>query len=167
MKKNEEYLKISRKPISTSETSDKLTNKVSKIHFSDGSPLDNQTKKLMESRFGYDFSDVRIHTNKKAVKSAQSMSALAYTIGKDIVFGEGQFIPATDYGRRLLAHELAHVIQQDKSSIEQVQLQPDNTSSIDTGISRSEMDPHHLDISPETATDCLHSHCASACRIVK
>jgi hypothetical protein len=66
----------------------------------------------MEYRFGYDFSDVRIYTGERATRSADSVNALAYTIGNDIVFGENQFQPSTSQGRRLLAHELAHVVQQ-------------------------------------------------------
>jgi hypothetical protein len=60
----------------------------------------------------YDFSQVRIHTDAKAAESARSVQALAYTVGRDIVFGEGQYAPSTAEGKRVLAHELAHVIQQ-------------------------------------------------------
>ena len=67
----------------------------------------------MKSRFGgYDFSNVRIHADRKAATSAQSVNALAYTVGNDIVFSEGHYAPNTLQGRRLLAHELTHVIQQ-------------------------------------------------------
>jgi Domain of unknown function (DUF4157) len=66
----------------------------------------------MESRFSYDFSNVRIHTDEAAAKSAYSVNALAYTLGNDIVFGEGQYQPNALVGRRLLAHELTHVVQQ-------------------------------------------------------
>lgn len=63
-------------------------------------------------RIGYDFSRVRIHTGEKASASARAVNALAYTVGNDIVFDTGRFAPATTEGRRLLAHELAHVVQQ-------------------------------------------------------
>jgi hypothetical protein len=66
----------------------------------------------MEARFGYDFSHVRVHTDAKAEESVRAVSALAYTVGRDIVFGTGQYAPATNTGRHLLAHELTHVIQQ-------------------------------------------------------
>jgi hypothetical protein len=66
----------------------------------------------MESRFGRDFSEVRLHGDLPAAKSAESIDALAYTAGSHIVFGEGQLAPATATGRRLLAHELTHVVQQ-------------------------------------------------------
>jgi hypothetical protein len=79
------------------------------------SPLDSATRAFMEPRFGNDFSAVRIHTDAKAAESAQSVQALAYTVGSNIVFGKGQYSPHTDSGRRLLAHELTHVIQQSSS----------------------------------------------------
>jgi hypothetical protein len=66
----------------------------------------------MGPRFGYDFSRVRIHSDARAAASAQSLNALAYTIGTDVVFAASQFSPATTQGRKLLAHELTHVVQQ-------------------------------------------------------
>ena len=66
----------------------------------------------MESRFGYDFSQVRIHTDGKANKSADAINALAFTAGQHIVFGAANFAPDTHQGRHLLAHELTHVVQQ-------------------------------------------------------
>jgi hypothetical protein len=66
----------------------------------------------MEPRFGHDFSRVRVHTDARAAHSAMAVSALAYTSGRDIVFAKGQYAPGTEAGKRLLAHELAHVVQQ-------------------------------------------------------
>jgi len=66
----------------------------------------------MEPCFGYDFSRVRVHTDAKAAESAQTVNALAYTVGRDLVFGAGQYAVGTMAGKRLLAHELAHAIQQ-------------------------------------------------------
>jgi len=66
----------------------------------------------MEPRFGHDFSHVRVHTDAKAAESAHAVNALAYTVGRDAVFGAGQFAPGTTNGKRLLAHELTHVMQQ-------------------------------------------------------
>jgi len=77
-----------------------------------GSPLDGQTRALMESRLGHDFSDVRVHTDTKAHESAQSINAQAYTVGSDVVFQSGRYEPSTDAGRHVLAHELTHVVQQ-------------------------------------------------------
>jgi hypothetical protein len=66
----------------------------------------------MESRFGHDFGNVRVHTDARAAESAHQVHALAYTVGSDIVFGANQYAPNTDGGQRLLAHELTHTIQQ-------------------------------------------------------
>lgn len=77
-----------------------------------GKSIDHNTKRDMEERFGYDFSLVRVHTDEKAAKSAEMLSASAYTVGKHIVFGKGQYQASTLAGRRLLAHELTHVVQQ-------------------------------------------------------
>jgi hypothetical protein len=75
-------------------------------------PLDESTRSYFEPRFGYDFSDVRVHTGGLAARSAQAVGAQAYTLGKDVVFGEGKYAPHTDVGRLLIAHELTHVMQQ-------------------------------------------------------
>ncbi|MDJ0662505.1 MAG: DUF4157 domain-containing protein [Crocosphaera sp.] len=83
---------------------------------SPGQPLDSITRTFMEPRFGHDFSQVRVHTDGRAGVSARSVQALAYTVGSDIVFGAGQYTPDTARGKKLLAHELTHVIQQSQSS---------------------------------------------------
>jgi hypothetical protein len=70
----------------------------------------------MEPRFGHDFSRVRVHTDAKAAESARAVNALAYTVGSDVVFGAHQHAPHSPAGRELLAHELAHVIQQRNAS---------------------------------------------------
>ena len=77
-----------------------------------GRPLDTETRAYFEPRFGRDFSGVRVHTDERASASARSVSALAYTVGPDIVFAAGRYAPAAPEGRRLLAHELTHVVQQ-------------------------------------------------------
>jgi hypothetical protein len=79
---------------------------------SPGQSLDAATLAFTEPRFGHDFSQVRVHTDAQAAESAQAVHALAYTVGRDVVFGAGQYSPATTTGRGLLAHELAHVVQQ-------------------------------------------------------
>jgi hypothetical protein len=79
---------------------------------SPGQPLDAATRALMEARFGHDFSKVRVHTDAKAAESAHAVNALAYTVGRDVVFGAGRYAPATEDGHRLIAHELTHVRQQ-------------------------------------------------------
>jgi outer membrane protein OmpA-like peptidoglycan-associated protein len=79
---------------------------------SPGQPIDLNTRTFMESRFGHDFSHVRVHAGAKATESAKAMSALAYTVGQDVVFGQGQYVPGAVEGKRLLAHELTHTMQQ-------------------------------------------------------
>ncbi|MBS0608908.1 MAG: DUF4157 domain-containing protein [Proteobacteria bacterium] len=77
-----------------------------------GAPLDQATRCFMEGRFGHDFGRVRVHADSGAAVSARAVQARAYTVGRNIVFAAGQYAPATAAGRRLLAHELAHVVQQ-------------------------------------------------------
>jgi hypothetical protein len=79
---------------------------------SPGRALDPAAHTFMASRFGTDFSDVRIHTDAQAAQSAAAVSARAYTVGRNVVFGAGQYDPVGGEGRRLIAHELAHVVQQ-------------------------------------------------------
>jgi len=80
-----------------------------------GQPLNPATRAFMEPRFGHDFSQVRIHTDGKAAESTRAVNALAYTVGRDVVFGAKQYAPETMNGQRLLAHELTHVLQQSKA----------------------------------------------------
>jgi len=77
-----------------------------------GQSLSNEARNFYEPRFGYDFSNVKVHTDSVAAKSAQSINALAYTSGNNIVFNNGQYSPNTHGGKRLLGHELTHVMQQ-------------------------------------------------------
>jgi hypothetical protein len=77
-----------------------------------GSALSESTRNFFEPRLGQDLSDVRVHTDGRAAASARSLNAKAFTTGRDIVFGAGEFAPETDEGRTLLAHELVHTIQQ-------------------------------------------------------
>jgi hypothetical protein len=77
-----------------------------------GQPLDHGARTFMEERFGYDFSAVRVHTDAKAAESARAVSANAYTVGSQIAFDSARYAPGSVAGRRLLAHELAHVVQQ-------------------------------------------------------
>jgi len=85
---------------------------VHEVLSSPGQPLDAQTRSFFEPRFGHDFSKVRVHTDHKAVESARSVHARAYTLGSHIAFDHDQYCPATLHGRNLLAHELTHVVQQ-------------------------------------------------------
>ncbi len=79
---------------------------------SPGRPLDAGTRAFLEPRFEHDFSNVRVHTDETAAASAKAINATAYTVGRDLVFAAGQYSPATSDGRKLVAHELTHVLQQ-------------------------------------------------------
>ena len=79
---------------------------------SPGRPLDRETQNFMGSHFGFNFDRVRVHTDPSAAQSAAAVNARAYTVGNNVVFGSGQYAPDTYVGRRLLAHELVHVMQQ-------------------------------------------------------
>src|SRR5438128_787095 len=80
-----------------------------------GQPLDRTTRSFMEHRFGKDFGDVRVHSGASAAESAQAVNARAYTVGSDIVLRDA-YDSASAAGRRLLAHELTHVVQQHGAS---------------------------------------------------
>ncbi len=83
----------------------------------------------MESRFGHDFSQVRVHSDEKATGSARSIGALAYTVGNNIVFGSSKYQPASMEGRTLLAHELTHVVQQRGRPVDPNQVEPSNSDA--------------------------------------
>lgn len=84
---------------------------------SPGQPLDAATRTFFEPRFGHDFSKVRVHTDAKAAESARAVNALAYTVGRNVVFGAGQYSPSATQTRSLLAHELTHVLQQGEAEL--------------------------------------------------
>jgi len=77
-----------------------------------GQPLSENDRTFFEPRFSYDFSQVRLHSDVQAAESARALNAKAYTQGQDVVFGAGQYALGTSEGRRLMAHELTHVLQQ-------------------------------------------------------
>lgn len=85
-----------------------------------GHPLPGPTRAFFEPRFGHDFSRVRVHTDAKAAEAARSLNAKAYTVGRNVVFGAGQYAPGTSEGRMLMAHELTHVMQQASADPEHV-----------------------------------------------
>jgi len=104
--------RIQRLTTQTCESSQTAPVSVERALSARGMPLDPPLRHDMEKRFGQDFSHVRIHTDGAAQGSARDVSARAYTVGHDIVFGAGSFAPRSQEGRRLLAHELTHVVQQ-------------------------------------------------------
>ncbi len=95
-----------------SEGTDTAPASVDRVLASAGRPLDLALRQDMEQRFGHDFSRVRVHSGTAAEQSALDVDAHAYTVGQEVVFGAGRFAPETHEGRRLLAHELTHAIQQ-------------------------------------------------------
>lgn len=82
---------------------------------SPGSSMEPMLRQDMELRFGHDFSRVRVHSDSAATQSVHEVNANAYTVGQNIVFGTGRFAPGAHEGRRLIAHELTHVVQQSGS----------------------------------------------------
>jgi hypothetical protein len=77
-----------------------------------GQPLPESVRNYFEPRFGYDFSQVRVHNDSRAADSAQAVNAKAFTLGQDVVFNNGQYAPEHEEGKKLIAHELTHVVQQ-------------------------------------------------------
>jgi hypothetical protein len=85
---------------------------VGNVLSSPGTPLDASAREYLEPRFGLDFSHIRVHTDERASESSRSVGALAYATGQHIVFAAGRYDPRSTPGRRLIAHELTHTIQQ-------------------------------------------------------
>lgn len=120
---------------------------------SPGHPLDAGTRSFMEPRFGHDFSGVRIHSDEHAAESARSVNARAYTVGQDVVFGAGQYAPGSMAGKRLLAHELTHVVQQSKATSLGIQRDgPDEKAKpkgAETAAEKSDAAIDALDLAPD------------------
>jgi len=103
---------ILRRRATNNELLDQAPPIVDEVLQSTGQSLDASTRTFFESRFGRDFSGVQVHSDTHAAESARELNALAYTVGPDTVFAAGQYSPQTSVGRKLLAHELTHVLQQ-------------------------------------------------------
>lgn len=125
---------------------------------SPGKPLEPATRTFMESRFGHDFSRVRVHTDARAAESARAVDATAYAVGPNIVFGSGRYSPRSEAGRVLLAHELAHVIQQGTETKVRTQSEP-RVVSMGDGSYRIAASPPVIGISDnlENRTDAIVS----------
>jgi Domain of unknown function (DUF4157) len=126
---------------------------VNRAASSQGRPVDPAAREFMESRLGHDFSTVRVHTDASAVESARALRARAYTVGSRVFFNAGEYSPSTEAGRRLLAHELAHVLQQ-RSTGSRVQRQPQGGDT--AGPKRTPPGPG--DHSPEAYEAWLKAH---------
>lgn len=96
---------------------------------SPGQPLDSAARSFFERYFGHDFGAVRVHADPYAAQSARAVQARAYTVGTDLVFGDGGYTPSTASGRRLLAHELTHALQQGQGSKQGVLQRASGTDS--------------------------------------
>jgi hypothetical protein len=115
MEEEEKLLQGKEMPNGIPQVSSNLSNPVDAIR-GGGQPLPKSVRAFVEPRFGQDFSHVRIHTGSKAAESAEALNARAYTIGQQIVFGKGQYAPEIATGKRLLAHELVHTVQQGQTT---------------------------------------------------
>ena len=91
---------------------------------SPGAHLDRSTRSFMERKLGHNFGDVRVHADARAAESAEAVNAIAYAVGKDIVFGPGRYTPNTSSGLKLLAHEITHTVQQGSVKSSEVKLSP-------------------------------------------
>lgn len=94
-----------------------VPNIVHEVLRSQGQPLDTTARAFLEPRFGRDFSSVRVHADDRAAASARLIGSHAYTVGRDVAFASGRYSPTTSIGRKLLAHELTHVIQQNPTQM--------------------------------------------------
>jgi Domain of unknown function (DUF4157) len=122
----EEKEKLQKKEAgTTSASSPGVSNYISSIS-SKGNPLSAQANHFFSSRMGYDFSKVKIHTGKDAADSAKDINAKAYTVGNNIVFNEGQFNTESVEGKKLMAHELTHVVQQNDGLVNRLQMKKEN-----------------------------------------
>jgi hypothetical protein len=116
----EELIQSKENSSSTAEVTSAIESNINLLR-GGGQPLSESVKIYFEPRFGHDFSHVRIHTDNKANELAKLINAKAFTTGKDVVFGAGQYSFNTSTGKRLLAHELTHVVQQNKESSKKIQ----------------------------------------------
>lgn len=103
-----------------------VESEIKAVH-NNGIALPSSVRSFFEPRFGYDFAAVRIHTDSRAARLARNVRARAFTLDHNIVFGSGEYSPNTKKGKHLLAHELTHVIQQERAAIPVIQCDPDRT----------------------------------------
>jgi hypothetical protein len=147
---NEENTQISMEGntnIKQNEISNETNSQINNVISNGGQPLDIQTREFMEFKFGENFGNVKIHTNEKAAEAARAVGALAFTVGQNIVFDHKDYSTWTNEGRKLLAHELVHVVHQTQSSqrtMVQRQPAPQKTSTAkeqyDTLVASSRFD---------------------------
>jgi hypothetical protein len=141
----EELLQKEERPDRVTETTHAIEANIDSLR-GGGQPLADSTRAFMEPRFGADLGHVRVHTDTRAAETALNVNALAFTIGRDIVFGAGQYSPETPAGQRLVAHELTHVIQQ-----EGIARKPDDQSGKEPGRAVTNVDPYERYIQRQQA----------------
>ncbi|MBU3967815.1 MAG: DUF4157 domain-containing protein [Euryarchaeota archaeon] len=107
----QDILQLEEVPGSTLEIKQGMETDINAIR-SGGQPLPESARVFFEPRFGLDFSGVRVHTDAKAADAARAVNARAFTVGRDVVFGKGEYAPMTETGKTLMAHELTHAVQQ-------------------------------------------------------
>jgi hypothetical protein len=121
---------------------------------SPGQPLDAATRAYFEPRFGSDFGEVRVHTDSRAVESARAVNALAYTVGRDVVIRDEMSSPGSLVKRRILAHELTHVIQQGAAAATRgPAVSPANMGSTRPSVPRLYRTPDDVATGPESGCD--------------
>ena len=122
---------IQRKENNNLEASDQVTSSI-QSNRGNGSPLPAETRGFMENRFGTNFSNVRIHSGPEANNLSQNLNADAFTVGQDVFFNSGKYAPTTYSGKKLLAHELTHVVQQSNQKLSRFtsDISKDNDGSI-------------------------------------
>jgi Domain of unknown function (DUF4157) len=114
----EEPLQAKGEPRDTTEVAPSLEDRINSLR-DGGSPMAERVRAYFDPRFRVEFSQVRVHADAHAGELARSVNARAFAVGRDIVFGAGQYAPETEDGKRLLAHELVHTIQQSESKVGQ------------------------------------------------
>jgi Domain of unknown function (DUF4157) len=124
---------------------------------SPGQQLNPDTRALMEPYFGHDFSQVRVHTDQRASESARDVNALAYTVGRNVVFQDGQYSPHSTAGREIIAHELTHVVQQQFNSPtpNKLQIEGANSTIEHEANQSSQMLGKHSSMLPQSFTTSL------------
>jgi hypothetical protein len=158
--RDENHTKIQMKKKTASEMSVNATPIITEDLNLGGQKLDANTKASMEAGFGYDFSNVQIHNDSIAHQSSSTINALAYTYGNHIFFGQGQYQPETNSGRKLLAHELTHVMQQNHSRQPVVSRKVDDKSDCSPTIDKAAPPNPRIFI---TLADMLaHGHLSTA-----
>ena len=112
-------------------------NNEAEVRMGSGQPLHEPARRYFESRFGHDLSEVRIHDNDAAQRTANQLQANAFTIGSSIGFARGQYRPQSSDGRRLLAHEMVHVLQQRQASGDLIQRDDTPAPTPDAGTEKA------------------------------